>query len=261
MDTKNFRAFFLIWTFILVILVGLDTLSSRGVVFMSWIQLWSIVLIVTLIVGTWSMEFSEKLPHFLLAIFILSFSTVLLAKNSNKENLSQPTHLSVESSQLVEKKQVNGYELSNVEFDNAIKNYLDNYQTLIDNQNHCWNETINISEDTIKLYQESQKNYLSWFDYWDKVKIFSHLDQNIYQLNNLCLSYFLKARIQNIQEKIEEGDSIFGEEDFFDQTNDFIQGDPTISSLKELAKEWAKIRRHIHNDENMEIREIFRKNQ
>ena len=120
---------------------------------------------------------------------------------------------------------------------------------------------MNISEDTIKLYQESKKNYLSWFDYWDKVKIFSHLDQNIYQLNNLCLSYFLKTRIQNVQEKIEKGDSIFREEDFFDQTNDFIQGDPTISSLKELAKEWAKIRRHIHNDENMKIREIFRKNQ
>lgn len=214
---------------------------------MSWIQLWSIVLIVTLIVGTWSMEFSAKLPHFLLAIFILSFSTVLLAKNSN--------------SNLVEKKQENGYELSNIEFDNAIKNYLDNYETLIDNQNHCWNETINIPEETIKLYQQSKKNYLSWFDYWDKVKIFSHLDQNIYQLNNLCLSYFLKTRIQNVQEEIEKGDSIFGEEDFFDQTNDFMQGDPTISSLKELAKEWAKIRRHIHNNENMEIREIFRKNQ
>lgn len=247
MDTKNFRAFFLIWTFILVILVGLSTLSSRGEVFMSWIQLWSIVLIVTLIVGTWSMEFSEKLPQFLLAIFILSFSTVFLAKNSN--------------SNLVEKKQENNYELSNGEFDNAIKNYLENYETLIDNQNHCWNETINIPEDTIKLYQESKKDYLSWIDYWYKVKIFSHLDQNIYQLNNLCLSYFLKTRIQNVQEKIEKGDSIFGEEDFFDQTNDFIQGDPTISSLKELAKEWAKIRRHIHNKENMEIREIFRKNQ
>lgn len=247
MATKNFRAFFLIWTFILVVLLGLYALSSREVFFMSQIQLWSIILVVALIVGFWSMEFSAKLPYFFLAIFILSFSTVFLAKNSN--------------SNLVEKKQENGYELSNIEFDNAIKNYLDNYETLIANQKYCWNETINISEDIIKLWKQSKKTYLNWIDYWDKIKVFTHLDKNIYQLNNLCLSYFLKTGIQNVQEKIEKWGGIVGEEDFFYQIDNYMKYDPTISSLKELAKEWAKIRRHIHNDENMKIREIFRKNQ